>query len=228
VSQISSHLCADPTDDELLQRWRQGEHGAGELLFDRHYEAVERFFRNKVPASATGDVVQKTFVACLEACHRFRHHSTFRTYVLGIARHVMIDHLRAAARRSSRELELADVVLAEVQPAGEDVIAAKRERRLLLRALRRLAFPLQLVLELRYWEAMSDSEIAEVLDEPIGTVKTRLRAGRLALKDQLERLAGSAEELRSTLDSLHRWAKRVQRKALAASVTEADDQSGYG
>ena len=94
--------------------------------------------------------------------------------------------------------------------------------------LLRLRFPLQLVLELRYWEAMSDAEIAEVLDEPIGTIKSRLRAGRLALKDQLERLAGSAEELRSTLDSLHRWAMRVRRQALAAAVESTDDQHEYG
>jgi RNA polymerase sigma-70 factor (ECF subfamily) len=85
---------------------------------------------------------------------------------------------------------------------------------LLLRALRRLRFPLQVVLELRYWESMSDVEIAEVLDEPLGTIKTRLRAGRLALEDQLAALASSADELRSTLDSLHRWAVRVRRVAL--------------
>jgi RNA polymerase sigma-70 factor (ECF subfamily) len=133
---------------------------------------------------------------------------------------VLIDHLRAAPRRESREIDLAEVVLADVQPAGEDAIAAKRERRLLLRALRCLRFPLQLVLELRYWEAMSDPEIAEVLDEPLGTVKTRLRAGRHALEDQLAQLAGTTEELRSTLDSLHLWATRVRRAAICTASSE--------
>lgn len=220
VPGMPTDIAVGSTDEALLLRWRQGEHAAGELLFDRYYETVRRFFRNKVPAATSRDLVQKTFLACVEALARLRYHSTFRSYLLGIARHVLIDHLRAAPRRESRELHLAEIVLADAQPAGEDAIAAKRERRLLLRALRCLRFPLQLVLELRYWEAMSDTEIAEVLDEPLGTVKTRLRAGRRALEDQLAQLAGTTEELRSTLDSLHFWATRVRR---AASCTAAGE-----
>ncbi len=224
MSRIPLDVVAGSTDEELLVRWRDGDRGAGELLFDRHYDAVRRFFRNKVPASASRDLVQKTFLACLEACARFRQHSTFRTYVLGIARHVLGDYIRAAHRRDSREIDLAELVLADIQPVGEDAIAAKRERRLLLRALRHLRFPLQLVLELRYWEALSDGEIAEVLDEPLGTVKTRLRAARLALEDHLAQLAGTSEELRTTLDSLQRWAARVRNVAVRAGAGDSDER----
>ena len=228
MPRTSLDALASSTDEALLLRWRQGEVDAGEVLFDRHYEAVRRFFRNKVPASAARDLVQKTFLACLEAFARFRHHATFRSYLLGIARHVLIDHLRVALRRGGCELDLAEVALADVQPAGEDAIAVKRERRLLLRALRRLRFPLQLVLELRYWEALSDTEIAEVLDEPLGTVKTRLRAGRLALEDELAQLAGTTEELRSTLDSLHRWATRVRLAGPQTTSGEPDGRRDHG
>lgn len=209
-------------DEELLLSWHQGVEGAGEVLFDRHYDAVRRFFRNKVPAAAARDLVQETFLACVQARERFRYHSTFRTYLLGIAHHVMIDHLRASHRPSGGELELTEVILGDLGPVEEDVIAAKRERRLLLRALRRLQFPLQVVLELRYWESMSDSEIAEILDEPLGTIKTRLRTGRLALKARITELAGSAEELRSTLDSLQRWASRVRREARSGGTQGRD------
>jgi len=201
---------ADASDEELLARWRQGTAAAGEVLFERHYEAVRRYFRNKVPAAATRDLVQDTFLACLQARDRFCGRSTFRTYLLGIAHHRMIDHLRAAPRDRDT-LDLDALILADLSAAGEDAIAAKRERRLLLRALRSLRFPLQVVLELRYWESLSDPEIAEVLDEPLGTIKTRLRAGRLALEDKLAALSSSTEELRSTLDSLQRWASRVRR-----------------
>lgn len=211
-----------------MLRWRQGEADAGEVLFDRHYEPVRRFFRNKVPASAARDLVQKTFLACLESFARFHHHATFRSYLLGIARHVLIDYLRGSLRRDGCALDLAEVALADVQPAGEDVIAVKRERRLLLRALRRLRFPLQLVLELRYWEALSDTEIAEILDEPLGTIKTRLRAGRLALEDALAQLAGTTEELRSTLDSLQRWATRVRIAGTHTAGGEPDERRDHG
>lgn len=201
---------AATTDQELLASWRQGIEAAGEALFERHYEAVRRYFRNKVPTGAARDLVQDTFLACLQARDRFGERSTFRAYLLGIAHHRMIDYLRTVPR-SRGALDIGELILADLSPAGEDAIAAKRERRLLLRALRSLRFPLQVVLELRYWEAMSDREIAEVLDEPLGTVKTRLRAGRRALEDKLAELSGSAEELRSTLDSLQRWASRVRR-----------------
>jgi RNA polymerase sigma-70 factor (ECF subfamily) len=200
---------AAATDEELLASWRAGHAAAGELLFERHYEAVRRYFRNKAPAAAARDLVQDTFLACLQARDRLRTRSTFRAYLLGIAHHRMVDHLRATPR-NRRALELGELSLADLDPAGEDAIAAKRERRLLLRALRSLRFPLQAVLELRYWESMSDPEIAEVLDEPLGTIKTRLRAGRRALEDKLAELSSSPDELRSTLDSLQRWAARVR------------------
>jgi len=210
---------ADLRDEDLLSSWRQGSAEAGEVLFERHYEAVRRYFRNKVPAGPARDLVQETFLACLEACERFRRHSSFRTYLLGIAHHVMVDYLRATSR-VRHKLEIGELILADLHLAGEDMITAKRQRRALLRALRSLRFPLQVVLELRYWESMSDPEIAEVLDEPLGTIKTRLRAGRLALEAQLTQRSWSDEELRTTLDSLQRWASRVRQVALPIAVRE--------
>jgi len=204
---------ADLRDEDLLSSWRQGSAEAGEVLFERHYEAVRRYFRNKVPAGAARDLVQETFLACLEACERFRRHSSFRTYLLGIAHHVMVDYLRATSR-DRHQVEVDELILADLDLTGEDLIAAKRARRALLRALRSLRFPLQVVLELRYWESMSDLQIAEVLAEPLGTIKTRLRAGRLALEAQLAQRSEPDEDLRTTLDSLPRWASRVRQVAL--------------
>src|ERR1700759_2308895 len=115
----------DMSDEALLATWRQGDASAGELLFDRNYETVRRFFRNKVPPGATRELVQEVFLACVEADVRFRQRSTFRVYLLGIAHHVMVDHLRRAAS----QLDLTELVLEEVNPTGEDAITAKRERR---------------------------------------------------------------------------------------------------
>jgi RNA polymerase sigma factor (sigma-70 family) len=218
-SSVLDELC----DVELLLRWRQGTRAAGELLFQRHYRTIWRYFRNKVPPGSVRDLVQDTFLACVTSCERFAQRSTFRTYLLGIAHHVMVDYLRAAPRRASQGLadapvDIGELILDEISPTADDVIATRRERRLLLRALRRLRFAVQVVLELRYWESMTDVEIAEVLGEPLGTVKTRLRTGLIALEAQLTELASSPDVLRSTLDSLHRWAHRVR---LAAPPGEA-------
>jgi RNA polymerase sigma factor (sigma-70 family) len=231
MSRRSLDVLATSSDEELLLSWRQGSASAGEQLFERHYETVRRYFRNKVPAPVVRDLVQETFLACVESYTRFRNLSTFRAYLLGIAHHIMVDHLRAGSRRNDLTerdpIDLTTLTLADVQPAGEDVIAAKRERRLLLRALRRLRFPLQVVLELRYWESLSDLEIAEILDEPLGTIKTRLRAGRVELEAKLAELASSPEELRSTLDSLHRWATRVRHAAIPAEGGQHDGRCDH-
>jgi RNA polymerase sigma factor (sigma-70 family) len=219
--QRSRDVFADGSDEDLLEGWRRGSPQAGELLFDRHYETVRRYFCNKVSAAAAHDLVQETFLACVETHTRLRFYSAFRPYLLGIAHHVLVDHLRAVARQAGHGVDLDELVLADLQPGGDEVIMAKREQRLLLRALRRLDLRQQIALELHFFEAMTGQEIAEVLAEPLGTIRSRLRTGRLALDAQVARLAGSPEELRSTIDSLERWASRIRRMALPGE----DDQA---
>jgi RNA polymerase sigma-70 factor (ECF subfamily) len=99
-----------------------------------------------------------------------------------------------------------------------------QEQRLLLEGLRRIPLTHQTALELHYWEELTAAEIAEVLGIPLGTAKTRLRDGRAHLEDQLRQIASSPEALRSTLDDLDRWARRV--RARAASEPEAGEHPG--
>ncbi|HEX3766102.1 MAG TPA: RNA polymerase sigma factor [Kofleriaceae bacterium] len=198
---------ATRTDDELLAGWWAGDAKAGEALWDRHSRSVLRFFRNKVPWPVATDLAQRT----IEHGLRLRQPVvSFRCYLLGIARHQLLDHLRAEQRKRRRDGELAQLAIEDAVGSPEDWMVAKRERRLLLRALRRLPLGLQTVLELRYWEQLSGPEIAEVMEVPLGTVKSRILAGRSALRRLIEELAGSPHELRSTLDSLEGWAARVQ------------------
>ncbi len=202
---------------DLLERWAGGDSAAGQELFRQSYAVVMRYFRNKVNDKYINDLVQKTFVACLKSVARFRHASSFATYVLSIAHHTLVDHYRARGRDSQRESCLDEVAMADSGPGADMMIGQRQEHRLLLRALRRLPFPQQVVLELRYWEALSDSEIAEVLDLPLGTVKTRLRAGQQQLRQEIASGDVSAELLRSTLDTLQCWSERVQRGVGALS-----------
>lgn len=90
-----------------------------------------------------------------------------------------------------------------------------------------MPLPIQLVLELRYWEQLSDSEIAEVLDLPIGTVKTRIRAGRVELRQEIARLVSSPEQLQSTLDSLDQWASRIYMRTAGAAQAVALDKVAH-
>jgi RNA polymerase sigma factor (sigma-70 family) len=194
-----------PTDEELFRAWQTGDRRAGEALFERHYDALDRFFINKVGDRA-GDLVQRTFVACIEAAARFRGDSSFRTFMFAIARNQLLQHLRDHGRERDR-LDPAITSICDLDPSPSLVAARREQERLLLAALRRLPLDEQIALELHYWEQLSATEIAAVLEIPVGTAKSRLRRAR----DRLEAaLAGPDPAQAATLDDLERWAKDLR------------------
>lgn len=201
------------TDDELFRAWQAGDRRAGEALFERHYDALDRFFLNKVGDRA-GDLVQRTFVACIEAASRFRGDASFRTFMFAIARNQLLKHLRDHGRERER-LDPAVTSICDLDPSPSVVAARREQERLLLAALRRLPIDEQIALELHYWEQLSATEIAAVLEIPVGTAKSRLRRAR----DRLEAaLAGPDPARAATLDDLERWAKELR-----AAVRDGDE-----
>ena len=79
-----------PQDTELLEAWRRGDREAGNLLVERYFVPVYRFFRNKVTGDLD-DLVQNTFLRCSQAKDDIRQHSSFRPYLFRVARNVLID-----------------------------------------------------------------------------------------------------------------------------------------
>jgi RNA polymerase sigma-70 factor (ECF subfamily) len=205
------------SDEALLAAWRAGDAKMGELLWQRHSRSVQRFFRNKVPWAVAMDLAQRTIESGLRLQQPVR---CFRSYLLGIAKHQLFDYLRSEQRKKRGDADLETLVIDDTVESPEAWVCAKREKRVLLHALRRLPLPIQLVLELRYWERMSDRGIADVLDLPLGTVKSRIAAGRVALREAIARLVSSPEQLQSTLDSLEKWASRTQASATDAVMAE--------
>lgn len=197
----------DTTDDALLGAWQAGDQHAGATLFERHYESIHRFFASKVPHAAE-DLVQRTFLACLEARGRFRGDSSLRTYLFGIAHNTLRHYLRGR-ERSEAPLDSAVASAAELAPGPVTALGQRQEQRLLLRALRHIPLDYQLVLELHYWEQQSTAQIAEITGMPVGTIKTRLRRGRKLLQDQIAALAESVEERESTLGGFEGWIRAL-------------------
>jgi RNA polymerase sigma factor (sigma-70 family) len=91
----------DPSSDvALLDAWRDGDKSAGNTLFERHFEALYRFFRNKID-DGIEDLVQETFLACIATKDSFRGDSSFRTYLFVIARNTLYAHWKKRARRAN-------------------------------------------------------------------------------------------------------------------------------
>lgn len=199
---------SEPTDTDLLAAWRAGDRAAGATLVDRHLPAIARFIRNKVSHEAeVDDLVQTTFLACLEAGARYRGEGNLRAYLLGIAYH-KVQHHYAALRREVVDVE--EVSVQDLAPGPSAVLARRAEQRLLLEGLRRLPLQFQVVLELYFWEDLTAAAIGDILGEPEGTVRTRIRRARELLGQQLRRLAASPALLASTLNDLDAWARALR------------------
>ncbi len=206
----------DDSDGGLVEAWRGGDRDAGRRLFVRHYAGVARFFRNKV-GEAGPDLIQRTFLACVEGRERFRHEASFRSYLFSIAYKVLCKHFREQRRDEQRREGKAvdfESMSAHELTSPLSGVAARQEQRLLLEGLRRLPVDYQVVLELHYWEGMSAADLAEVLAIPLGTAKTRLRRGRELLEARLKELSATAALLQSTLINLDRWAAQLRVQVL--------------
>lgn len=193
-------------DDDLLDRWRAGDKRAGSALFERHFRALLRFFRNKV-ATGVEDLVQDTLLACVRGRDRLRDDRSFRAYMFGTARFVLYEHLRKDARQMEDVEELS---VADLAPGLTTAYAKKKEQRLLLDALRRLPLAYQVALELYYWEGLSGPELAAALGIPEPTVRGRIRRGAERLRMEMERLASSPELLTSTLGDMEGWLAQLK------------------
>jgi RNA polymerase sigma-70 factor (ECF subfamily) len=200
------------TDLELLCAWRSGDKAAGEQLFERHFDAIARFFRNKVDTGIE-DLVQRTFLGCVEAKDRFRAESSFRTYLFGIAHNVLGKHYRSKKRDGER-IDFGVTSVYDMGPSPSTIVARHREQMLLLNALRRIPLDYQIPLELFYWEHMTAAEIGQVVGVPEGTAKTRLRRARQLLEEQMRQLAESPDQLRVTVANLENWAQSLRDQVL--------------
>lgn len=194
-------------DDELLTRWRDGDAAAADALFERHFDGLYRFFRNKAPSQAD-DLVQRTLLACFESRDRFRGECSMRTYLFAIARNQLLAYLareRAGARIEPERESIADSV-----PSPSSLLQHEHEQQVVLHALRRIPIDHQILLELFYWEQQSGPELAEILGVPEGTIRTRLRRARELLAREVEIVAARPQLVESTLSRLDDWAAALR------------------
>jgi RNA polymerase sigma-70 factor (ECF subfamily) len=173
-------------DFALLREWIRGDREAGATLFERHVDVVRRFFANKVADPA--DLVQSTFLACFERADQFEGRSSFRSYLLRIARFKLYHHYRGRSPQRARVHLNTSAPFHSLDPSPSAVIGCADDERLLLQALRMIPLDLQVVLELVYWEELSGHELSEVLEVPVNTVYGRVHRAKQKLRDALSLL----------------------------------------
>jgi RNA polymerase sigma-70 factor (ECF subfamily) len=196
-------------DFELLESWRGGDQAAANTLFDRYFEPLYCFFLNKVDDGAAEDLVQQTFMACVQAIPGFRGDASFRTYLFRAARSRLYDHI-AARYRKGKAIDPEAASSADLGITPSFVRTTHEQHKLLLQALRLLPLDLQVALELYYFEGMHAPELAGVLGLPEGTVRTRLRRAIQLLRDQLAQITAGRVAVDSTEDGIEGWAAEIR------------------
>jgi RNA polymerase sigma factor (sigma-70 family) len=172
-------------DNELVERARQGDMSAYEILVQRHQVMAIRV-AYVICGDEAEDAAQDAFVKAWRALGRFRESAPFRPWLLRIVCNEARNRRRSSARRSRLALRRADDrPSADAAPSAEEVVLAAQGRRLLLDAVNNLPDRDREVVACRHLLGLSEAETAAVLGWPRGTVKSRLARALARLRASL-------------------------------------------
>jgi len=172
-----------------VARARAGDAGAyGELV--RAHRASALRVATVVLGTAEGadDVVQQAWERAWRGLGGFRPDRAFRPWLLHVVANTARNDRRSRGRRAHLVARAGRVLGPglEVGASPEDLVVSDLDRRRVVTALNRLRAPDRLVIALRYFEQLSEREMAEVLAHPPGTVKSRLARAMARLRVELE------------------------------------------
>jgi RNA polymerase sigma-70 factor (ECF subfamily) len=180
-------------DEEVMHLVQDGDPRAFELLYDRHggaaFSLAYRMVGNRAGAE---DITQEAFLSIWRSRLRYdTARGSVRSWVLGIVHHRAIDALRRNLVHDRRRSAGLEVVEERYEaPERTEVEAARREEARSVRsALESLPEDQSKVIELAYFGGFTHSQIAEMLEMPLGTVKGRMRLGLEKLRAALEGFA---------------------------------------
>ncbi|MCR9165318.1 MAG: RNA polymerase sigma factor [Nannocystaceae bacterium] len=205
-------MTLDP-NAELVAAWMRGAPGADHALVRHYYGGVRRFFDLRC-THAADDLTQQTFLALFEAKHRYEGRSQFKTFLFGIAHKQLLRYLQSqekgprARRYGTESGEATSLSMVAVR---------KQEHQLVLMALTQLPVPLQVLVELYYWEDMSLAEIAEVVDANQSTLGSRLARARELLRENIAAMTRPGPLRESLLADLEGWSRALGPVTAAAN-----------
>jgi RNA polymerase sigma-70 factor (ECF subfamily) len=181
-----------PGEPQLIARFRAGDASAFERIME-HYEpyVFGLIWRLTGDRGTSEDLCQETFLKVLKGLSKFREASGLKTWIHRVAHNTALDHLRGRRLQPMPQGDDGAVSMDPPDTAGgpDGELAESQLRDAVERAMVRLPTNYREVLHLHYWEGMGVEEIASVLGEPPGTVKTHLFRARKAMREMVEGLA---------------------------------------
>ncbi len=176
------------SDEHLMLAFSQGSPESFTELFRRYKQPIYGFFRRRVTDLAHAEeLTQETFLALVRSASRYEPRALFRTYLYAIALKILCAHRRKAAFRATFLGHRGSNPDPSRRDATESALWVRR-------ALAKLDSTDREILMLREFEQLSYAEIADVLQLPLNTVRSRLFRARMALRSLLEPAASPAKD----------------------------------
>jgi len=197
TSEHMNQSSANQDDQRLIALTLEGQQEAfGHLIRkyqDRLYNGMVHILRDQTEAE---DVVQDAFILAMTRLSSFKGNSQFFTWLYRIAYNAAVTRLRR--RRPTVSLQGDDsclqLSLPDEGPSPEERLSREESANQLMMALGRLTEEHRSILVLREMDELDYDAISEILDLPIGTVRSRLHRARSQLKQQLETITGEVKE----------------------------------
>ncbi|KAE9538276.1 RNA polymerase sigma factor RpoE [Ursidibacter maritimus] len=176
------------TDQALVERAQKGDKKAFNLLVVRYQNRVAGLLTRYVSRDDIPDIVQESFIKAYRSLESFRGESAFYTWLYRIAVNTAKNHLTALGRRPPKEDILAEdaesydsgVQLREAD-TPENLVLSEELKRIVFDTIENLPDELKTAITLREIEGLSYEEIAEVMQCPVGTVRSRIFRAREAI-----------------------------------------------
>ena len=176
------------TDQELVERAQKGDKKAFNLLVVRYQNRVAGLLTRYVALDDIPDIVQESFIKAYRSLDSFRGESAFYTWLYRIAVNTAKNHLTSLGRRPPREDILAEdaesyEVGAQLREADtpENLVLSDELKRVVFETIESLPEELKRAITLRELEGLSYEEIAEEMQCPVGTVRSRIFRAREAI-----------------------------------------------
>jgi RNA polymerase sigma-70 factor (ECF subfamily) len=179
------------SDIELIRLFFKGNDKALEFLFSKNIDAVYFLVSRYIKDENASDITQEAFIKAWRNLKKFKKDGNFKSWVLTIARNCAIDYLRRRKELPFSEIEKNSseedfkIDVADTKPLILELLEKQSDEEKLNQAIFQLSESNRLVLNLRHKEDLKFEEMAEVLGEPLNTVKSRYLRALKKLKSLL-------------------------------------------
>ena len=175
------------TDEALLQTIARGDRDAMHTLFARHRIKVFRFLQRIVRNESTAeDLAGEVFLDVWRNAARFEGRAAVATWILAIARFKALSTLRR--RRECALDETAAGLIEDNTASPESALVTKHNGEILRTCLNKLSYDHREVIDLVYYHEKSIDEVAQIVNVPVNTVKTRMFYARKRLAHELKQV----------------------------------------